>query len=330
MPDYPQEHIATIADTAPVTEAGAPFNHAGADVILRSSDSVDFRVFKIFLSFGSPFFEDMFSLPQSAGDSSETRDGLPVALMPETAKILRMLLAMCYPMGATDQPALDKLEEVDMLLNAAIKYGLEGVEKRAREALVAPPCLRGNEIRVFAIACRHKMDAEARSAARATLERPILEMDSGPELEQLSGAKVFALLKYHKACIKAARRAVEDERGTNVAPPCPSIGLHCDYCGKLRPFVPVDGKVSVTLDILENIPGREEIEKASARTISLWMCNPCGWQTTASVGAFPSSIPELSTSYRKKLEDAISAFFAQTSSPDDLVRIPQVPLDLQL
>jgi BTB/POZ domain len=42
----------------------APVSQHGSDVILRSSDHVDFYVYKIVLSLVSPFFEDMFSLPQ--------------------------------------------------------------------------------------------------------------------------------------------------------------------------------------------------------------------------------------------------------------------------
>ncbi|KZP24507.1 hypothetical protein FIBSPDRAFT_713764, partial [Athelia psychrophila] len=47
-----------------VEDAAAPFDHPDGDIILRASDSVDFRVFKLFLSFASPFFRQLFSLPQ--------------------------------------------------------------------------------------------------------------------------------------------------------------------------------------------------------------------------------------------------------------------------
>ena len=43
--------------------ASEPFDHAKADIILRSSDNIDFHVFKLFLSLASPFFEDMFNIP---------------------------------------------------------------------------------------------------------------------------------------------------------------------------------------------------------------------------------------------------------------------------
>ncbi|KAF7966148.1 hypothetical protein HWV62_39926 [Athelia sp. TMB] len=247
--------------TTPVTEADSPFDDADADVVLRSSDNVDFKVFRLFLSFGSPFFKDLFSLPQSVGNNSETRGGLPVVPVSETARTLRMLLSMCYPMGAVDPPALDKPDDVAMLLDAAIKYGLERVEKRAREALIAPPCMHGNEVRVFAIACHHKMDAEAKAAARATLEQPVADLESGPELELISAAKFFLVLEYHKACIKAAREAAR-----KFAPHA-TIWQSCPKCSRYgqKEFKPVAsvGTPTSALTLLNagGFPNSAEIEK---------------------------------------------------------------------
>ncbi|KAF7968706.1 hypothetical protein HWV62_29666 [Athelia sp. TMB] len=326
MTDRTQEHIADIADTPPVTDAGAPFDHAAADVILRSSDNVDFRVFKLFLSFGSPFFEDLFSLPQSASGGSETRDGLPVVPVSETANILQMLLAMCYPMGAVDQPVLDKLEEVDLLLDAAIKYGIERVEKKVRGALVAPPCLRGNEVRVFAIACRHKLEVEAKVAARASLEQPIMEMESGPELKLLSADIFFRLLKYHQACVKAARAAAN-----KLVPPKSNatISQYCsNYCGTTRTFKLVnmveDGSKTV-LALLESgcFPDGEGIEKAAENTSAgsqTIQCTSCSWQTTYSGNPTPRTIKsarESVAAYQKMLEDAASSVSPRISSWKD-------------
>ncbi|KAF7965576.1 hypothetical protein HWV62_42842 [Athelia sp. TMB] len=336
-----QEHIATIADTPPVTDASAPFDHAGADVILRSSDNVDFRVFKLFLSFGSPFFEDLFSLPQSAGDVSETRDRLPVVPVLETANILRMLLAMCYPMGAVDQPALDKLEEVDMLLDAAIKYGIERVERRVREALIAPPCLHGNEVRGFAIACRHKLEVEAKSAARATLEQPILDMKSGPELKLLSADTFFRLLKYHQACIKAARAAA-----AKFVPPGSdaTVSQVCQNCNRYNhmtfKFVTSTAVQTAVLALLESgrFPDGEGIEKAMENTSAgsqAIQCTSCSWQTTYSGNPTPRTIKsarESVAAYQKMLDDAASsvspAFLRGKTALDN--SDAQVTLDLQL
>ncbi|KAI5992385.1 hypothetical protein F5J12DRAFT_897285 [Pisolithus orientalis] len=63
------------------TVALPPFDHEKADVILRSSDGADFRVFRLFLSLASPFFETLFDLPQPSEETNtdmEIKDRLPV------------------------------------------------------------------------------------------------------------------------------------------------------------------------------------------------------------------------------------------------------------
>ncbi|KZP05265.1 hypothetical protein FIBSPDRAFT_680381, partial [Athelia psychrophila] len=62
----------------------AAFDDHKADVILRSSNNVDFRCYKVLLSFASTFFDGMFSLPQPNGadsDGDAMKDGLHVVPM---------------------------------------------------------------------------------------------------------------------------------------------------------------------------------------------------------------------------------------------------------
>ncbi|KAF9240602.1 hypothetical protein BU15DRAFT_73833 [Melanogaster broomeanus] len=59
--------------------APEPFDNIDADVILRSSDNVDFRVFKIILSLTSPVFKDMFTLPQPDNQSPTSPSAIPVS-----------------------------------------------------------------------------------------------------------------------------------------------------------------------------------------------------------------------------------------------------------
>ena len=46
----------------------SPFSFPAGDVFLRSADNVNFRVHTILLSLASPFFHDMFSLPQTSNE----------------------------------------------------------------------------------------------------------------------------------------------------------------------------------------------------------------------------------------------------------------------
>ncbi|KIM90348.1 hypothetical protein PILCRDRAFT_41804, partial [Piloderma croceum F 1598] len=132
----------------------APFDRPDADVIIRSSDNVDFRVLKLLLSLASPFFDDMFGLPQGTigaiHEKQETRDDLPVIQITENSQVVTILLKLCYPITIAPAPALDSVEMVLAVMEAAIKYGIEEVELYVREALIKPPLVEENPTQVFA------------------------------------------------------------------------------------------------------------------------------------------------------------------------------------
>ena len=66
-----------------------------ANIIIRSSDDVDFRLHKSVLALVSPFFEDLLSLPQPF--DGETVDGLPVVQLSEDSELLNSLVSILYP-----------------------------------------------------------------------------------------------------------------------------------------------------------------------------------------------------------------------------------------
>lgn len=68
-------------------------NDPDADVILRSSDMVDFLVRKSVLSEVSTFFKDMFSLPQKRpGDDSPASCGLDIVPVAEDRDALYLFV----------------------------------------------------------------------------------------------------------------------------------------------------------------------------------------------------------------------------------------------
>jgi hypothetical protein len=71
------------------------FDVPDANIIIRSSDFVDFRVHKSVLTMASPFFKDLLSLPQPS--DSESVDGLPVVELSEDSELLKGLVSMLYP-----------------------------------------------------------------------------------------------------------------------------------------------------------------------------------------------------------------------------------------
>ncbi|KAI5980460.1 hypothetical protein F5J12DRAFT_732678 [Pisolithus orientalis] len=134
-----------------------PFDHVKADVILRSSDGVDFRIFRLFLSLASPFFETLLDLPQPSEETDtdmEIKDGLPVIPVSEDSKTLDSLLRFCYPCTLAEDPVLEDFRELIYVLDAAKKYSLDAIQQAVRKSLFIPKILEMNSLCCFAVACR--------------------------------------------------------------------------------------------------------------------------------------------------------------------------------
>lgn len=188
------------AETSRLTtpDAPPPFNNPAADTILRSSDGVDFCVYSVILTEASPFFKGMFSLPQpSGGAEAETGnnfkdDGRPVVDTAEDSKVLNSLLRLCYPIT---EPVLEDLHDVELVLEAANKYEME--QATARLTRILRTFVDSNPLRVWAIATRLRLEAEALYAAKKTLGLQLLD-SFPPEMRDVSAGAYYRLLKYHR------------------------------------------------------------------------------------------------------------------------------------
>jgi hypothetical protein len=195
--------------------AGHPFDHPDADVILRSSDDkpVDFHVFKLLLTLASPFLELVLSIPQSPEDAEYD---IPVIEMAEDKDTLNLILRFCLPISVAETPRLSSLYELQVVLKAATKLEMEGIQRHVRKVLVEPRFIESQPLRVFAIAYHYGWPAEAKSAARFTLRHPA-NPPFVDELGLITAATYYRLQEYHKECGKiAAYRAVLLARSPDV------------------------------------------------------------------------------------------------------------------
>jgi hypothetical protein len=89
------------------TDPPKAFNVPDANLIIRSSDLVDFRVHKSILAMVSPLFQHRLSLPQPF--DSEAVDGLPVVQFPEGSELLNSLISLLYPVRTVVPNAYEKV-----------------------------------------------------------------------------------------------------------------------------------------------------------------------------------------------------------------------------
>jgi hypothetical protein len=95
------------AKSKSITPPLEPFDVPDANLIVRSSDHVDFRVHKPVLAVSSPFFKDLLSLPQP--HDCKTVDGLPMVHFSEDSELLNSLFSMLYPLRPVVPNSYDKV-----------------------------------------------------------------------------------------------------------------------------------------------------------------------------------------------------------------------------
>ncbi|KAL0576233.1 hypothetical protein V5O48_005743 [Marasmius crinis-equi] len=179
------------------------FNDARADVILRTVDGVDFRMHKSLLSFASPFFEGMFSLPQPDKPSTtalQNHDGLSIVPMPESSKVVEKLLMFCHPAHA---PVLESLDEVRLVIEPALKYDMAGIVKRIIAQL--EPIIFEEPLRSYCVSWQFKLTDQVQKAAKLLLRQPLLPRRFVRELDLIPATALHRLHEYHYNCGKAAR-----------------------------------------------------------------------------------------------------------------------------
>ena len=179
------------------------FNSPDADAILQTTDKHAFCVHRCILAAASPFFHDMFTLPQ--GDSSHV-EKQPVIPVSESSNVLDTLLRLVYPIA---DPAINSFEELSLVLGAAIKYDFTTVVSSLRKQLISPHFLQISPIRVYALACRYELDEEMKIASRYTLGINILDTPPMEDLKYISGYSYHRLLNFHRQRSKAAQNLLQ-------------------------------------------------------------------------------------------------------------------------
>ncbi|KAH9014703.1 hypothetical protein EDB85DRAFT_2213513 [Lactarius pseudohatsudake] len=171
------------------------FEFPGSDIVLRSCNSHDFRVPKLYIDICSPVLRIRIR------NISSTSDGpLPVVKLSESKVTIYSLLTFIFPVV----PILPSTTEKTMeLLAVAQKYQMESVLTRVRGAISRqdPPFIRPEiALHVYFLAQKYKLHQEALQAARVTLRLSMTIEGLGDKLNfpGMTGAYLHELWKYHQ------------------------------------------------------------------------------------------------------------------------------------
>ncbi|KAH9066069.1 hypothetical protein EDB83DRAFT_2291529 [Lactarius deliciosus] len=194
--------LALVKEESTSENSGIPFAQPcldvpDANIIIRSSDKVNFRVHKSLLSMSSPFFSDLLSLPQPPDD--ELVDGLPVIQLSEDADLLNSLVSLLYPIS----PYIPgSCEHAFALLAACQKYDMISIQSYIRAEIKRWPStpIGAEAFRRYAIASSLGLHQETESAARLTLVHPMTFETLGEGLRSFKGRALCDLIRYRKHC----------------------------------------------------------------------------------------------------------------------------------
>ena len=167
-----------------------------ADIILRSSDQVNFRVHKSVLALSSPFFKDLLLLPQPRDE--EVVDGLQVVQLSEDADLLYSLVSFLYPVTPV-MPQAGSYERVFALLAACQKYDMVSIQSHIRSEIKCgtfPSPVETEAFSAYAIASSMHLVPEMENAARLTLGQPMTFESLGEGLRPFKGRALCDLVRY--------------------------------------------------------------------------------------------------------------------------------------
>ncbi|KAI0256901.1 hypothetical protein BJV78DRAFT_316289 [Lactifluus subvellereus] len=195
----------TGSETCSQGDTGIPLAHfplpesldtTEADIIVQSSDYINFPVHKSILASSSQFFRDMFSLPQP---SKAVVNGLPVVHLSEDAELIRALITVLYPIPS-EIPA--SYSRVLALLAAAQKYDMSGIQSSIRAEVSQRKLLAstGTTAFVYAIASKNRLLPEVETVARLTLDYPLTFEFLGNGLRLFEGWALRDLASFRKSC----------------------------------------------------------------------------------------------------------------------------------
>ena len=191
----------TLESNEVVSDESLHFDYLGSDIILRSCDSHNFRVPKLYIVNSSPILRELIqNISNTSGvPNGEEQEPLPVIKLRESKAILYSLLTFIFPVTPILPSTAEKIME---LLAVAQKYQIDSALSHIRGTIARqdPPFTRPETaLHIYFLAQEHGLRQEALEAARVTFRLSMTIEGLGDKLEfrGMTGAYLHELWKYH-------------------------------------------------------------------------------------------------------------------------------------
>ena len=179
------------------------FDYPDSDIVLRSCDSHNFHVSRLYIVNSSPVLRELIqrSVPNTSSVlSNGEQEPLPVVKLPESGETIHSLLTFIFPVVSILPPTSEKIMD---LLAVAQKYQIDSVLNHIRGNIARqdPPFIRPETaFHIYFLAREHELHQEAVQAARVTLRLPMVIEDLGDKLDfpGMTGTYIHELWKYHE------------------------------------------------------------------------------------------------------------------------------------
>jgi hypothetical protein len=193
-------------------------DYPDADIVLRSCDSQDFRVLKIYLIKSSPVLGTRIQAipePSCSTISPGAQAPLPIVQLTDFCTILSSLLTFIFPVSSILPPTLEEIME---LLSVAQKYEMVSVlaDIRCYVASKDPPLISPeNAFHAYSLAQKHGLRQEAAEAAKKitlTFSLDIETLEGRSDIPR--GDYLYELWKYHQSVRNNLMSNIDNFRGS--------------------------------------------------------------------------------------------------------------------
>ena len=192
-------------------------DYPDADIILRSSDSREFRLIKLFIIKSSPVLDKLI---QATSDRiavpTSNKTLLPALQMSDSGAILRSLLTFIFPVPPVLPPSVEETME---LLSVAQKYEMSHILAHIRGsiALQDPPLIcKSNALHAYSLAQKYGLSQEVAQAARLTLKSTVTIEGLEDKLSVIPGDHLHELWRYHQTVQKNLVSNIDGFRGSDA------------------------------------------------------------------------------------------------------------------